>query len=91
MKIAASHLAIVAASLLLAECASAPETAPGATASVADKDKMHCTRELPIGSQMPVTRCRTLAQIEQERAEAGKVLNAPRQTGTPGASDRTGR
>jgi hypothetical protein len=53
--------------LVIAGCAAPP---PGPTAK---GDAQICVRETPTGSNVPVTRCRTAAQIERDRVEAAKV------------------
>lgn len=50
---------------LLAACQSSPRV-PARTAG----GELLCTRETPVGTNVPVTRCRTRAGAEQERVEA---------------------
>jgi len=50
---------------LLAACQSSPPV-PARTAG----GELLCTRETPVGTNVPVTRCRTRAGAEQERVEA---------------------
>jgi len=54
--------------LLLTACAS-PAPAPSEVAA-AGAGQQVCTRETPTGSAIPVTRCRTQAEIDQERRDA---------------------
>jgi hypothetical protein len=49
--------------------------------------EMVCKREYPTGSNLPVTKCRTRAQIEAERAAANEAL----QRTTIGGSARSSR
>jgi hypothetical protein len=53
--------------LAITGCASPP---PG---SVAKGDTPICVRETPTGSNVPVTRCRSAAQIERDRIEAATL------------------
>jgi hypothetical protein len=53
--------------LAVAGCASPP------LGSTAKSDTAICTRETPTGSNVPVTRCRTAAQVERDRVEAATV------------------
>jgi hypothetical protein len=78
---------------LLGGCASAPPTpASGApAAAVADDQRQVCTREVPVGSMLPVTKCRTVAQARVEEEEARKTMDFPRQSAGEAAADRVGR
>lgn len=85
-----SSVGVAALALLLASCAAEPvapaatnATAPAASAA-AGGDEMVCTREYPIGSNIPVNKCRTRAQIEADRAAAQENLKRG-QTGGPNA------
>lgn len=69
---------LFAATTLLGACASDP--APENVASA--KDAQICTRETPVGSNFPVTKCRTPEQIAQEKAEADRVKSQIQQTTT---------
>jgi 4-hydroxy-3-methylbut-2-en-1-yl diphosphate synthase IspG/GcpE len=60
-------LASVLISLAIAGCASPP---PG---SMARADVQVCAKETPTGSNVPVTRCRSAAQIERDRIEAATL------------------
>jgi len=53
--------------LAIAGCASPP------LGSMAKSDAPICARETPTGSNVPVTRCRTAAQVERDRIEAAAV------------------
>lgn len=70
---------------LAAACASQTAT------PVADADKQVCVREAAIGSIRPTMTCRTVAQIEREREEAQKNMNAARQDTGGAPADRIGR
>lgn len=52
------------------------ETATPAT-SDASADKVVCVREMPVGSQIPVRRCRTQRQIDAQRDAVQKALQRP--------------
>jgi hypothetical protein len=74
---------------ILAACAAEPVTPPSAAPSAnampipnASTDEMVCTREYPIGSNIPVTKCRSRAQIEADRAAAQENLHR-NQSGAP--------
>ena len=67
--------------LLLAACASEPVAATKPPTNPADTqtsaaagDDTVCTREYPTGSNIPVTRCKTRAQIEKEQAAAHETM-----------------
>lgn len=69
-------LLLVAAATALAGCASDPaETTAG-------KGGMVCTRETPVGSNFPITKCRTPEQVAQDKAEADRVKAMIQQTTT---------
>lgn len=73
--------------LLLVGCATEPtgQTAAAPAAATADaKDEMVCSREYPTGSNLPITKCRSRAQIEAEKAAATESLRR-NQTGGPNA------
>jgi hypothetical protein len=53
--------------LAIAGCAAPP---PG---SMAKGDAQVCAKETPTGSNVPVTRCRSAAQIERDRIEAATL------------------
>ena len=74
---------LFAASVLtmtLAGCAAGPAPQPQAASS--EPSGMVCTREYPTGTHFPVTRCRTHAQIEADKASAAEDLKRV-QTGGP--------
>ena len=67
--------------LLLAGCAAEPVAAthPSTTPTEAQKsaaagDDTVCSREYPTGSNIPVTKCKTRAQIEKEQAAAHETM-----------------
>lgn len=86
-----SFVGAAALATLLAACAAEPvapatsnasnASAP-ATSSAAGADDLVCTREYPIGSNIPVNKCRTRAQIEADRAASQENLKRT-QTGGP--------
>lgn len=78
-------LAIAGIAALAAACASQAPTA------AADPDKLVCVREASTGSIRQSTTCRTVAQMERERDEAQKNMNAVRQDTGGAATDRIGR
>lgn len=67
-------LLLLAAATALSACASAP------TEGTAESDAMICTRETPIGSNFPVTKCRTPQQVAQDKADAERTKADIRQT-----------
>ena len=78
----------LAATALLAAPASAADSPPKAAngegaatkaPQTVAKEKLICTREIPVGSTIPRKTCRTAAQVDQDRAEARKMRE---QTGT---------
>jgi hypothetical protein len=69
-----------ALTMVLAGCATAPGTQVQAASS--DAGDVVCTREYPIGTNIPVTKCRTRAQAEAEKASAIEGLKRV-QTGGP--------
>jgi outer membrane murein-binding lipoprotein Lpp len=86
----ASFGAAVAFVTLLGGCAS-PPAPEQAAAKVDDDQRQVCTREVPVGTLMPVTRCRTVAQIRKDEEEARKNLGFTRQSAGEAAADRIGR
>jgi len=81
---------------ILAACAAEPaaraDAAPGAMATPspnASPDEMVCTREYPIGSNIPITKCKSRAQIEADRAASQENLRR-NQTGGPNAKGAGG-
>ena len=79
------------AALWLAACAAESAT-PTQTAAATSKpaDEMICSREYPIGSNIPITKCRTRAEIDARRATANEELRRA-QTGGPSAKIGDGR
>jgi hypothetical protein len=67
--VAASSLA----SVLLVGCAGDPQKQTNA-AGADNADELVCTREYPTGSNIPIKRCRSRAQIEEERAAAVETI-----------------
>ena len=68
-----SRAAICAVAVLsLSACAVEPPD------STADSGSLVCSREIPVGSNIPVRKCRTREQIEQERRTAEQVREAIR-------------
>jgi hypothetical protein len=91
-RVPAAALASTLSLAFLGACASPPPSAAGTavTPQTAAADQQVCTREVPVGSLRPVTRCRTRAQAIQEEEEARKALGATRQQGAE-TTDRIGR
>lgn len=77
------------AAVLTAACAADPATTADAprAAQATQADNKVCVREYPIGSSVPVTRCRTPEQIEAERAAAAETARRMQSTGS-GADGR---
>lgn len=46
--------------------------------TAADRDRVVCRRERPVGSHMPRTICRTVAEIEAEREAAQETIRQDR-------------
>jgi hypothetical protein len=67
--------------VILAACASERPAQIGVTADAADADTV-CTREYPTGSNIPLTKCRTRAQVETEKAAAAENLRRSQTGGT---------
>jgi hypothetical protein len=67
------------AALSLVACAAEPAAQTNSAAS-----DLVCTREYPIGSNIPVTKCRTHEQVEAEKAAATEGLRRT-QAGGPNA------
>ena len=63
---------------LLTACAAGPT--PGGKQADAD---VLCEREYPIGSSLPVTKCRSAAEREQQRLNAQKELDRVPATAAP--------
>lgn len=68
--------------LLVAGCASPEAPAPAGAAVVAQ----NCAREVPIGSSVPVTRCRSAEDIERDAKTKQSMEDAlSRRSGPSGA------
>lgn len=76
------RLGLLLLPVLAAACAAPPQQVASGTAESV------CVREMPTGSTIPVTRCRSQAEVEQERANAEQTRDALRgkatQPGKPG-------
>ena len=73
-------ITLLGTALLAAGCAS---TEAGKTAGA---EQEICTREVPTGTIRPVTRCRSVAEVKKDEADAERELGFVRQTSpdTPG-------
>ena len=73
------RLAVVfLAALQALPAAAEPPTDGVAAVAAPDKaDKMVCTREMPVGSQIPVKRCRTQKQIDLQRDAVQRAIQRP--------------
>lgn len=58
---------LIAAMIAIAGCAST------GTQDVASDNGTVCTRETPVGSNLPVTKCRSAQQAAQEKADAERA------------------
>jgi len=81
MRILAPVSILSLTTLLLGACASEaveptnPSANPAGTQTTAAAgDDTVCTREYPTGSNIPVTKCKTRAQIEKEQAAAHETM-----------------
>ena len=70
MRSIALACAVSSIAVLVLGCAAEPVAAT----NVASDGDMVCKREYPTGSNLPVTKCRTRAQIEEEKAAANESL-----------------
>ena len=70
-------LFLVAMQALPAAAAEPPADGPAVAEAPAKADKMVCTREMPVGSQIPVRRCRTQKQVDQQRDAVQRALQRP--------------
>lgn len=61
---------------VLGGCASTP------TEESASAKDMICTRETPIGTKFPVTKCRTREQVAADKTEAERVKASAMQSST---------
>ena len=66
------------AALALAGCASNEPAAQSVAGGKSNNDDFICVKEYPLGSNIPVTRCRNTAQREQDKREADETLDAVR-------------
>jgi len=78
------RITLLLSALLLAACA-APRQEEASLS-----DAVTCTKETPVGSAIPVTRCRTAAEIEQARSDAQKVRDAVRSSASPPGGTKAG-
>jgi curli biogenesis system outer membrane secretion channel CsgG len=83
MRLRTSATAALLATVVIAGCSTEPAARTSAAPNQAASD-MVCAREYPIGSNIPVTKCRTREQIEADKAAATENLRRP-QTGGPNA------
>lgn len=62
--------------LLLVACANEPiaSAASNEQQSALRSDDTVCAREYPTGSNIPITKCKTRAQIEKEQAAAHETM-----------------
>jgi hypothetical protein len=79
-------VAALVALLALAGCASEPPEPPPQRAA-----GMKCTKETPTGSHIPVTRCRSAAQIAAEEEEARATGDSIDRSGRSGVRGPTTR
>jgi hypothetical protein len=70
MRLIALACAVSSIAVLVLGCAAEPV----ADTNVAGDGDMVCKREYPTGSNIPVTKCRTRAQIEAEKTAANESL-----------------
>lgn len=78
MRVLLLPASVALATVLIAACASDPAARPQAASSssaTGDRSQMVCTREYPIGTNIPVTKCRTREQIEADKRTATESLN----------------
>jgi len=73
-------VALLAATVLLADAAPAATPAPAAKtevqkAAAADQNKLICKSEPVLGSRMPVKKCRTVGDAAAEKLQAQQELN----------------
>lgn len=74
MRLRYSTPASLLMTLILVACAAEPPAQTNVTGAVDDTDKTICTREYPIGSNIPVTKCRTRDHMEANRESAAEGL-----------------
>jgi hypothetical protein len=71
-------VALLAATVLMADATTTPPAAPAAQAQAAKKpegEKMVCKSEQVIGSRLPIKKCRTAEQAAQEKQDAREQLD----------------
>jgi hypothetical protein len=73
-------VALLAATVLMADAATTPPPANAAAQAEAAKkkpegDKLVCKSEQVIGSRLPVKKCRTVDQAAQDKADAREQLD----------------
>jgi len=83
MRFRLSAQALSLAALILSACATEPPVQAQAAPSQNAGDLV-CTREYPIGSNIPITKCRTREQVDAEKAAAVEGLRRAT-TGGPNA------
>ena len=64
--------------LVLAGCAASP---PQAQSTTENNNDLVCQRVYPTGSNIPVTRCTTFSQREQEKRNADALMDSVRRPG----------
>ena len=67
--------------LVLVACAASD---PQRQAVAQNPTDLICTREYPVGSNIPVTKCRTVDQIEAEKRAADSTMESTRRVGNVG-------
>jgi len=77
----------VAAAVLITMSGCALEPAE----STADNGSLICSRETPVGSNIPIRKCRTREQIELERRAADQARDAIRSGQSSSPKDSVGQ
>jgi hypothetical protein len=80
-----NKLTLMLISLALASCTTYPDE------QVTSNDQRVCEKVTPTGSNLPVTRCRSRAQIERERADSEMAKQSIRGSGATVGDPRSGR
>lgn len=80
--------ALLVLALLLGACAPAPLQQQAAQ-QPNDSQGSICEREYPVGSNLPVTRCRTAEERERDRARSQRELDRVR-SNPSGSSGQAG-
>jgi hypothetical protein len=88
MRLRSSVVSALLATVIIAACSTEPSAQTSAAPNQAASNVV-CTREYPIGSNIPVTKCRTREQIEADKAAATENLRRT-QTGGPNAKIGSG-